>query len=586
MKLRRLLPAVLCLLCLTCRFGPVGLALESGDGAVESRAEQIVESAREQGRERWDSADPSTEPEDGRATAGELISALRAGESTVTVTGDILWDVEETVTVSQPVTVELGGYGILVPEGGSLSIEGPVCFSGTGTLRPVIESLGSLSLSGGARVEAEGEEGTAVRALSLDGTFMEIAAAGGNATALELTGMEQNELACGWFRASGEGSTAVRSAGPVRLFLCRAEGETAVRAGGPVILDGSAASPAIPGASVVERVLIPGNRLRENGLCIQAGAGRDELASLYKEQLGDSLWCAAYDAAEQAVVRMLTVPADFGGLAGETPGPGTYDITCAPRLPDWFPLELAAFSIPLHVVEENTPFLWDAQDAGAGAFLRFFQEIAGAERMTLWYSLDAGKSWRDAAELPGIVILSTGAQLENLEINRTYWFRLEVEGGPMAGRSNVLEFPLYDEYHVNGGGNRDNDDRDDMGELPVGDFLVPPPEASVSSAVSSGADETGSPGGSAGSGPESGGKRKGESSSVTAGAVPAVPPGASVDSGVPKAGGTAEEAPEKAEPLLLWPFFLSAAVLLAAGAGTLALRARRAGRHSKGGRRP
>ncbi len=105
-------------------------------------------------------------------------------------------------------------------------------------------------------------------------------------------------------------------------------------------------------------------------------------------------------------------------------------------------------------------------------------------------SEDGGKSWRGAEEYSGSAVLSTGAQVEGLEWNRTYLFQLAVEGGPMAGRSNVLEFPLYDDYHVNGGGSRDDDDRGDLGELPPGTSWCRPRKAPQGKSVFSPGPET------------------------------------------------------------------------------------------------
>lgn len=526
---------------------------------------------------------PALEPEpraDGAecASAEELLEALLADSGgVVTVSGDILWELEEDITVTRPVTVELGEYGIFVPAGRSMGISGPVRFTGSGQSRPLLEAEGDLVLRDGAAVSAEGEGSVGIRAQSLTAEFAEISASGAGAVAVELTDTEEAVLCCAKLSAFGGNSAAVKSAGPVTLSLCRVEGVVSVPAGAGIVLDGSAASPEIPGAAVVERVIFPANRLQENGLCVRAGAGQDELEELWRESLGNSAWLCAYDRAEQKIALTFGVSAEYAGVPAEASVPGTYEAVCTPRPPDWFPLELPAFSVPIHVVEENRPFLRDAQDAGAGAYVRFFSEIVGAERLVLRYSSDDGVTWGDAAELPGSVVQATGVQLENLETGRAYLFQLEVTGGPMAGRSNVLGFPFYGMYSVNNGGNRDYDDRNDMGEPPTGDFLVPPPEPSEppesgspepapSSPPVSSSGPAGKPGGSAV------GEPSGENSALAVQGEPV---------SRPQSGGKAEESSrnEESHALPLWPFFLAAALLLAGAAGVMALRARRSGRH-------
>lgn len=552
-SVRLFLLVCLCVIGAACA-APCGWALESGASELEERP--------------------------GCATARELLEALNRDEGgTVTVAGDIRWDLETPVEVTRPVTVELGYFGIFVPEEITFRVAGPVLFTGSGTSRPLLEAEGGFSFEGGVAAEAVGEHCTAVRAYSLNWEFPEISARGPGATAVDLLGDGPMELLGGWFRAEGSGSVAVRSERPVRLIFCRAEAEgAAVLSTGEVILDGSRVNPEPPGARTIQRTAVPAHRVRENGLCAALGTGRAGLEELWEDSLGGRAQFYAYDTAEREPAQLFSVP--MAPVSFPETLSGDYEAACAPLAPEWFPLELAPFLVTIHAVGENQPFLMDAQDAGAGAYVRFFREITGADRLTLWVSEDGGKSWRGAEEYSGSAVLSTGAQVEGLEWNRTYLFQLAVEGGPMAGRSNVLEFPLYDDYHVNGGGSRDDDDRGDLGELPAGDFLVPPPESSRGESVSSPG-----PGVSENSPPPSAEPREsaarpatgtGESTAESSGgsglAVQALP--------VPE--------PEKAAPAL-WPFLLGGALALAAGAAVLGLRSHRPGRHGKrrkGGGRP
>lgn len=108
--------------------------------------------------------------------------------------------------------------------------------------------------------------------------------------------------------------------------------------------------------------------------------------------------------------------------------------------------------------------------------LRFFSEITDADSLTLWMSAD-GEAWRDIAEIEDSVVSPFTAYIEALEPNRDYQFRLEVVGGPMAGLSNTLDFPYYDtDPDREGGGDRDNGDRDDQGEEPPAPAMPTSPD--------------------------------------------------------------------------------------------------------------
>lgn len=509
-------------------------------------------------------------------TAGELLQAIGAnsGEA-IAVAGDIIWDMDGGIGVSEPVTIELGEYGIHVPAGVTLYIDGPVTFVGEGVNTPLITSEGYLNLSGGAVIRAEGDGCTAVQARNLSTSFSEIYGIGDGATAVEITGQEKQELYSSYFSAQGEGSVAVRGNGALRLTLCKAVASGgAVVTPGEVELDGCNVSPEVQGAAVVEREIIPGNRLVENGLCISEGSRDEELMLLRDNALGDSIELAAYDSSEQTTALSVSLPASYDNFPQSMPPAGSYKVVCAPQAPFWFPADVPQFSFHLNVIKENQPFILDAQDAGSGAFLRFFQEISGQDSVTLWYSEDGGASWHDAVTLPGSLVLSYGAQLEGLKENHTYLFMLEVVGGAMAGKSNVLEFNFYDQYHINGGGNRDNDDREDMGELPGGDYLVPPPAEQAQGPVSP------SPGPQATQEPVS--REEPEGSKQTA------EPGSSWPAGKEPEAASDTELPEESEPESykaeefggagLWLIILGMAVLLVLFASILALRSKR-GRH-------
>ena len=74
----------------------------------------------------------------------------------MTVAGDIRWDLETPVEVTRPVTVELGDFGIFVPEEITFRVAGPVLFTGSGTSRTLLEAEGGFSFEGGVAAEAVG----------------------------------------------------------------------------------------------------------------------------------------------------------------------------------------------------------------------------------------------------------------------------------------------------------------------------------------------------------------------------------------------------------------------------------------------
>ncbi|MFQ7104659.1 MAG: hypothetical protein ACLRQ4_05465 [Neglectibacter timonensis] len=135
-SVRLFLLVCLCVIGAACA-APHGWALESGASELEERP--------------------------GCATARELLEALNRDEGgTVTVAGDIRWDLETPVEVTRPVTVELGDFGIFVPEEITFRVAGPVLFTGSGTSRPLLEAEGGFSFEGGVAAEAVGEHCTAV----------------------------------------------------------------------------------------------------------------------------------------------------------------------------------------------------------------------------------------------------------------------------------------------------------------------------------------------------------------------------------------------------------------------------------------
>lgn len=210
-------------------------------------------------------------------------------------------------------------------------------------------------------------------------------------------------------------------------------------------------------------------------LCAAMGTDRAGVEELWEDSLGGRAQFYAYDTAEREPAQLFSVP--MAPVSFPETLSGDYEAACAPLAPEWFPLELAPFLVTIHAVGENQPFLMDAQDAGAGAYVRFFREITGADRLTLWVSEDGGKSWRGAEEYSGQRGAfhrgpGGGAGMEpHLSVPAGGGGR--PHGGTLqrAGISTVRRLPRQRR------GQRDDDDRGDLGELPAGTSWCRPRKA-------------------------------------------------------------------------------------------------------------
>lgn len=216
---------------------------------------------------------------------------------------------------------------------------------------------------------------------------------------------------------------------------------------------------------------VPWDRMLTNGVSVTAGLELTEYRQLICDRLGNRVTYERY--LPNSVVATDTMPAAWQGVPGTADAPGDYPVTCVPASPE----VLKPFTITLHIVPPNTPHIVYAGDAGDDVLLQFLRPIEDAEHIALFVSDDGGKRWRDTAGMPGSFVTERNANVSGLKKDRTYWFQLMVEGGPMAGRSKALEFPWYANMaDYNGGGDRDLGDRDGQSELPPAGDVIPPPE--------------------------------------------------------------------------------------------------------------
>lgn len=415
------------------------------------------------------------------ATAEALAELLARDEGgTITVTADITLadSASLKIDLQNPVTVDLGEHSLILPENAALSLSGPVSITGSGAPRPLMQIAGTLTTDG-VTVYSIGEDTVAV-ALSgpaLSVRNMEIRAEGRGACALSLSGSDQADLTLCRVSASGEGAAALRADVPVRLIFSEIRSDGLIADAPALTLDCSTADPLPPDAAVIERRAVPGDRLTENGLYLNVGASQEELNALLANALNSSARYALCDVEDRLSSLLFSVPAQWEGAPDELSRPGVYRLTGKPLARTVGGVELPERTVPLYLVDPQKPYIRDIEDAGEGVYIRFYREITGADQLTLYYSADEGRSWENAAGLPGAAITPTGATLEALPLqNHDYLFCLNVSGGPMAGQSNRIRYLHYDDYRWNGGGDWDGGDRTEQGDLPPADIIPPPVE--------------------------------------------------------------------------------------------------------------
>lgn len=376
-------------------------------------------------------------PPQSAATAAELCALLQQNEGgVIALTDDILWDSSlEQVECETPTTLLMGDYGIEIPGNAVFSISGSLRFEGNGVRRPLFSVEGNLDLRGS-----------------------EIVATGNGATAIYAN--KNFNLSYISITAKGEDATGIHATGKVQLKGCVVEaGKTPiVSEQGEIVIDGCSVAPIPECAEVIGREAVPGGRIQENGICVAEGESLDDVLS--KNALANYY---LLDKERVVSITNYITGTNWTNLPSDTNTPGECSLVCDPiGVPEWMPIEgVTPFEVPLHIVAENQPHIEFASRFGwHTVMLKFFSEIEGAEKITLWYSSDNGQTWHDFEDLPTADVSPTGAVVDTLPPNRTYLFQLEVTGGGMAGKSQVLEFPYYDSDPDSwGGGDRTGVDR-------------------------------------------------------------------------------------------------------------------------------
>ena len=412
---------------------------------------------------------PADATDDGCNTAEELYDFLcsTAGGS-ITLTGDIVWDnaagLDSISNIPQPVTVEMGEYKIIVPAGCSMYIEGPVTFRGQGSV--LFDVQGSLNLSYGVQVLSSGTE----------------------AFALDIGGTSSVSLTYCRVAATGANATAIRSALPVQtgavtIQLCDISGTAASIQAPSVTLDATTASPMPEGATVIERIPVVDRSMRLYGISLPSNVSPEQ----YREAIyGLNLWNFAFIDPDSGNIIGLYLPNTWSNVPEYPAALGSYTLSLeAASLPEWFPVEIPAFDIPLHIVDNSRPHITvmfgDASFGFVSLMLTNAEMFADAQQIKLYYSTDKGESWHDVSEdFSGAIIDMMMLSVEPLTPETNYLFYAEITSGGEALKSNVLYFPNFisdlDVDFSYGGGDPDEDDFGDQGEEPPSGTIIPPPQ--------------------------------------------------------------------------------------------------------------
>lgn len=406
-----------------------------------------------------------TASDDGCNTKEELYDFLKLNEGgTITLTGDILWDYtySDLPPITKATVIEMGTYRIRIPTECIMQIDGPVTFRGEGSV--LFETAGLLNLSYGVEVLSTGEDAVAIQGAETSDMQLFIC----NITAL------------------GANSTAIRSALSVTVQLCHVSGTKAAIEAPEITLDASSASPELTEATIIERVPTLDRSLQLYGITLPVDVSQDQ----YRETI------SGYEKLQYAFIDPETGNAIGGPLAcdwSEVPmwpaEAGSYTLTAKPtNLPDWFPVEIPSFDIPLHIVEKSKPWLNVVfADPYFGMLaLQFAPNALDEEaQLTLFYSTDKGETWKNVTEdFPDSTLHIIGIDVIGLEPNTNYWFYAEVTGGDLTGCSNIIYHPNFisdtDVDFSYGGGDRDEDDFGDQGETPPSGEIIPPPDTDSS----------------------------------------------------------------------------------------------------------
>lgn len=418
------------------------------------------------------------------STARELYEALLCQSvGIIVLTDNIIWEnISDSVTVINPITVDMGVYEIYIPENRTFLVNGPISFYGGTDSQPMFLVEGSLSTSEETVITAFGDNCTAIQIEnrgSWEADFTSVSACGRNAVAVSYENGPDTILHPARITAQGTGALALVTERTLQIVLCSitSESGTAVSAASPVSLYGSQVYPEPPDAAAPDcRIGLYDRHLESTGYCYSTGVSSEEIIrdSLVYQLISDDGFRYIYNG---SIV--------MDGLQESYPAAGEYTITVTPVLPEWFLLCPPPMQIPLHIIAPDQPYLAAAYQLMDRVGIQFFSEISDADQLTLFFSEDDGETWRDIMELPGSSLTTLSAEILGLSEEKEYLFYLLAEGGSKERESNILRFS-FGRVDIDGGG---DDDGGDRGEQELPSYEQEPPGTSMDTAGSeSGAD--------------------------------------------------------------------------------------------------
>lgn len=398
----------------------------------------------------------------------ELTSSIRIGP------GMFLYAI-----VERPVLVQMNGFGVEIEPEGEVYIRGPVRFEGTKPGGTLFDTQGGLGMVEGAEISAMGDDVIAIEEKGSSRIYlnnMSIYVQGKNAVALKLNTPKEYDML--HITAKGEGSAGIVTEQELELTLCaiKAQGDAVRCPDGMVTrLDSCSIFPRVNAVKVIERHAVPGSRIEHIGRSVKAGIAREDVYAETNIGEDDTAWVnyELYDKEKpgpETYVLALGLSGRAYGVPKDLTKPGTYPVRIVPDTPDWLPIELPDYIMPLHIVKEGTPWIANAyfiaMDEPIGIQFVFLEPIEDADSVTLEYSYDSIR-WKEASGLGAYTVQNNSIFLSAPPPDVFYYFRLNVRGGSFSGYSNTLPFPYTSKDPSElGGGDRDGNDRDPQGGLP------------------------------------------------------------------------------------------------------------------------
>lgn len=407
---------------------------------------------------------------------------------------------DEEIAVTQPVTVYLPPCGLEVGEWLSLSIDGPVTF--TGTRGFTVPDYAGLYLSGGVAIrinEGSGQEAPAAVILhGLGRLFADsdviLRAEGDNAAAICCTGKNTLDLGYAQVSAAGRNAAGIFSSGDlfVRQAFVQSEGDDscAIRGTNQVCLFQVTATGAVladsgywvfsnfsqPPQNFVE--LIPESEDMFMQTVVYQNLACGSPAVEFPDQIthyNKYYWPNDDEVPFYVDVECFTAW-DYDGLDYAVPGIYNAEAALQPVIPDSV-LSVRSYKHQITVMEQHRAALYKSDSCapeyyGAGQYVAVFllAPIRDAQRILFWvYEEEDG--WRELTSAGDAIYAEKWSsdlhpsfefwgevpffQVSGLEEDSSYWVTAQVIGGPMEGFSNLWKLETGSQK----GGDRTGTDR-------------------------------------------------------------------------------------------------------------------------------